>query len=162
MRLNPLNACCMQVNFHTTLSGQAMVTLLYHRQLDDTWKQAAGRLRAKLALAASCQPQHTPAIIGRSRKQKVELDCSFVLESLAVNGKPYVQKQIESAFSQPNAVVCQHMLSWAQRVTEGSQEGDLLGEAITSMHALDLLSSQHNSSCPASVSGPLQGWTQAP
>lgn len=117
-----------QVNFHTTLSGQAMVTMLYHRQLDEVWKEAAGRLRAKLAHAPSCQPEHVPAIVGRSRKQKVELDVSHVIETLAVNGKPYAQKQIEGAFSQPNAAVCQHMLSWAQAVTVGSQQGDLLGE----------------------------------
>lgn len=28
-----------QANFHTTLSGQSMVSLIYHKKLDDEWKQ---------------------------------------------------------------------------------------------------------------------------
>lgn len=51
-----------QVNLHTTLSGQAMVTLLYHRKLGDAWQEAAQKLRVCLGDLAS--PIH---IIGRSR-----------------------------------------------------------------------------------------------
>ena len=40
-----------QANFHTTLSGQSMVTLIYHRKLDEEWENEAKRLREKLALA---------------------------------------------------------------------------------------------------------------
>jgi hypothetical protein len=28
-----------QANFHTTMSGQAMVSLIYHKKLDDAWKE---------------------------------------------------------------------------------------------------------------------------
>ena len=49
----------LQVNFHTTLSGDAMVTLLYHKKLDASWRDAAQKLRSGLAqlmpiLPASC------------------------------------------------------------------------------------------------------------
>ena len=49
----------MQVNFHTTLSGDAMVTMLYHKKLDDAWTQAAKKLR--VALAADCSAFAAPA-----------------------------------------------------------------------------------------------------
>lgn len=36
-----LSSCCvvLQANFHTTLSGQSMISLIYHKKLDDEWKQ---------------------------------------------------------------------------------------------------------------------------
>ena len=34
-----------QVNFHTTLHGEAMVTMLYHKKLDDEWTDLARTLR---------------------------------------------------------------------------------------------------------------------
>lgn len=128
------------VNFHTTLSGQAMVTLLYHRRLDDGWTEQAGALRQHLASAPSLAPP-LPVLIGRSRGQIVELDCSHVIEKLHVNGRDFTYRQNEGAFSQPNGVVCQHMLSWAQRVTAGSP-GDLLelycgnGNTIEARHGM--------------------------
>ena len=45
---------------------------------------------------------------------QVKLDQDFVVEELEVNGRKYTYKQIEGSFTQPNGVVCQHMLSWAQ------------------------------------------------
>lgn len=35
-------------------------------------------------------------------------------------------RQLEGAFSQPNAGVCERMLEWAHDATRGSQAGDLL------------------------------------
>ena len=54
-----------QVNFHTTLSGEAMVTLIYHKKLDGRWEEAARGLQA--ALAAAPAASATPSVIGRSR-----------------------------------------------------------------------------------------------
>lgn len=113
-----------QVNFHTTLSGEAMISLLYHKKLDDVWVEAAKNLRQKLGKASELK-SGAPEIVGRSRKQVIELDSNSVIEVLEVNGKRYVYKQVEGAFCQPNGKVCQHMLSWAQSVTKGST-GDLL------------------------------------
>lgn len=42
-----------------------------------------------------------------------------------VDGRKYRYKQVEGTFSQPNGVVCQHMLTWARQVT-GSCSGDLV------------------------------------
>jgi hypothetical protein len=40
-----------QANFHCSLSKQLMVTLAYHRVLDDIWQQAAQELRSRLLKA---------------------------------------------------------------------------------------------------------------
>jgi len=101
--------------FLTTLSGEALITLIYHKPLGDEWEQAARTLQQQLG---------TP-IIGRSRKQKVVLDKDFVIEQLQVAGKNYHYQQVETGFTQPNAQVNQKMLSWA--VEHSTQcQGDLL------------------------------------
>ena len=90
-----------QVNFHTTLSGEAMVTLIYHKQLNEEWKTAASDLRSVLSSCPSC-PNGIVSVIGRSKKQKVELDRSYVDEVMTVDSKQYSYRQVEGAFSQPN------------------------------------------------------------
>lgn len=106
---------CFQANFHATLAGDAMVSLLYHRKLDAEWEAAAARLRERLGGAS---------IIGRSRKQKVVVGRDYVEERLRVAGSPapISYRQVEGAFAQPNASVCQHMLAWARAVA-GSDGG---------------------------------------
>jgi tRNA (uracil-5-)-methyltransferase len=81
------------VNFHTTLSGQAMVTMIYHKQLGADWQAAARRLRP---LLGSCPSSTQPAvdIIGRSRKQKLELDRAHVIETLSVGERSLIYKQV--------------------------------------------------------------------
>ncbi len=92
-----------QVEFLTTLSGEALVSLIYHKQLAADWQQYAETLQNKLAIK----------IIGRSRKQKIVLSDDYVTEALSVAGKSYQFQQVENSFTQPNAVVNQKMLSWA-------------------------------------------------
>lgn len=108
-----------QVDFLSTLSGEILVSLLYHRQLDTQWHSEASALKAKLS------QQFNINLIGRARKQKIDLDKDYVVESLEVNGKTLHYKQIENSFTQPNANVAIKMLEWAIDVTQGSQ-GDLL------------------------------------
>ena len=82
-----------QVNFHTTVSGQAMVTMIYHRKLGAEWTAAAQKLRKVLgACPSSSQP--SVHIVGRSRKQKVELDAAHVIETLMVDGRQLTYKQV--------------------------------------------------------------------
>ncbi len=52
-----------QVNFHTTLSGESLVTLVYHRALDDVWREAALQLRALLAKCPATQG-NMPQVMG--------------------------------------------------------------------------------------------------
>ena len=107
-----------QIDYLSTLSGEILVSLLYHKQLDDEWVKQAKALKAKLA------EKYKIDFVGRARKQKVILDRDFVVESLDVDGKQYIYKQVENSFTQPNAKVCEHMLSWAKNAIE--YQGDLL------------------------------------
>ncbi|MGY5451764.1 tRNA (uridine(54)-C5)-methyltransferase TrmA [Agarivorans sp. MS3-6] len=108
-----------QVDFLSTLSGEVIVSMLYHKAIDEQWREAAKLLKEELSKQFSIQ------LIGRSRKQKMCLEQDRVDEVLTVNQQQITYQQIENSFTQPNAVVNQHMLEWAQQATNNSQ-GDLL------------------------------------
>ena len=91
------------MEFLTTTTHQALVTLIYHKPLDEQWQQQARLLAEQLNIK----------IIGRSRKQKLVLTDDYVIEELSVNGKLYQYQQVEASFTQPNAEVNQKMLTWA-------------------------------------------------
>lgn len=146
-----------QVNFHATLYGDAMVSLLYRTpysraerrqrmqvqgearqavgkevedgKLTDEWELAAHRLSEALAGAS---------IVGRVRGKKRVVGREWVEERLQVAGSssPLRYRQLEGFFSQSNPVVCQHMLAWARAV---AADNDVpVGEAGSS-RADDLL-----------------------
>lgn len=104
-----------QVEFLTGLSGEALITLIYHRPLDDDWAGAARDLETALGVA----------IVGRSRKQKMVLSRDWIDEVLHADGRHWTYRQPEQAFTQPNAGVNQHMLDWACAQAANSG-GDLL------------------------------------
>lgn len=108
-----------QVDFLSTLSGELLVSLLYHRQLDEEWEVQADLLNAHLNKIAPC------SLIGRARKQKVVLGKEYVTEVLTVNDKQLIYQQVENSFTQPNGSVNQKMLTWAVDATTGST-GDLV------------------------------------
>ena len=105
-----------QVEFLTTLAGEALVTLIYHRRLDEAWEAEARRLEAALGVM----------VIGRARKQRLVLTRDHVWERLTVDGRTFIYQQVENSFTQPNAEICRAMLGWARDVTRDSQEGDLV------------------------------------
>jgi len=104
-----------RVDFLATLSGEMLLTLVYHKALDDAWEQAALTLRNELNLQ----------LVGRSKKQKRVLGQDFVTERLHVLDRTIAYRQIEGAFTQPNASVNQQMLAWACQQSQLLQ-GDLL------------------------------------
>lgn len=105
-----------QVEFLTTLAGEALVTLVYHRPLDEAWEAEARRLQKALGVM----------IIGRSRKQRLVLERDHVWERLEVEGRELVYQQVENSFTQPNAEISRAMLAWAREVTRDSRDGDLV------------------------------------
>ena len=116
LKANPvLSARLFEVHFLATLSGEMLVSLLYHRKLEPDWEPAAQALSKALNIK----------LIGRSRGQKFVLSDEYVVEQLQVFERTYTYKQIESSFTQPNAQVCQKMLEWACSVAEHSEQ-DLL------------------------------------
>lgn len=104
-----------EVDFLGSLSGEMLVSLIYHHKLDEQWQQLAQALAKKLNIK----------IIGRSRGQKLVLSEDFVVEKFNVDQNTYQYKQIENGFTQPNAIICQKMLQWASDAAEQCS-GDLL------------------------------------
>lgn len=105
-----------QCEFLATLSGQMLLTLIYHKKLDEAWQAAATQLADELGVF----------IIGRSKGQKVVLTQDFVTETLQVHGQTFRYRQYEGSFTQPNAHICQHMLEWACTQAGQQTERDLL------------------------------------
>ncbi len=55
VRNNPvLRHKLFQIDYLTTLSNQAVVSLLYHKKLDDEWRQEAEALRDALRAQMHC------------------------------------------------------------------------------------------------------------
>ncbi|KQQ49963.1 tRNA (uracil-5-)-methyltransferase [Pseudomonas sp. Leaf127] len=104
-----------QVDFLTTLAGDAMITLCYHRPLDDAWQAEAEGLAADLQVS----------VIGRSRGQRLVIGRDYVTEELDVAGRTWRYRQPEGAFTQPNGTVNQKMLNWAFEAM-GERQDDLL------------------------------------
>jgi tRNA (uracil-5-)-methyltransferase len=117
---NILRRKIFQVDFLSTLSGDMLVSLLYHRQLDEEWEAAVAVLRAELLECG-----FTVDFIGRARKQKLVIGRDYVVERLMVHGDEFVYKQVENSFTQPNGRVAEKMLEWAVSCSRGC-EGDLL------------------------------------
>lgn len=109
-----------QIDYLSALSGELVISLLYHRQLDDEWEEEARELKQQLE-------RHFPKvnIIGRARKQKRIIDNDFVIEKLPVNGREFTFKHIENSFTQPNAKVNCKMIEWALECVN-PLSGDLL------------------------------------
>ncbi|WII96120.1 tRNA (uridine(54)-C5)-methyltransferase TrmA [Moraxella haemolytica] len=101
-----------EVHFLNTLSGEMLVTLIYHKKLDENWQALANTLADELNIK----------LIGRSRGQKIVLSDEFVTEKMTVkikeNDTDFFYRQIEGGFSQPNAYVCRDMLNFACDVAE--------------------------------------------
>ena len=111
-RLRPepiLRRKLFQVEFLSTLTGDTLVTLVYHRPLDDDWESAATELANALDVS----------IVGRSRRQKRVIGRDHVLEKLSINERSYHYRQYEQAFTQPNARVNEKMIEWACRQAAG-------------------------------------------
>lgn len=106
-----------EVRFLTTQTEQAIIVLLYKKPLPAEWQAVAEELCKKLNVK----------IVGRARKMmQVAGGDETVIERYTVKGSEFQIFQTEGAFSQPNAGVCEKMLTWAMDRTEGSGNEDLL------------------------------------
>ncbi|NPA66183.1 MAG: tRNA (uridine(54)-C5)-methyltransferase TrmA, partial [Epsilonproteobacteria bacterium] len=102
-------------DFLSSKDGDMVVSLLYHKKLDEVWEQAAKKVAIQFDIS----------IIGRSRKQKIVLGKDYVMESLHVNSKKFIYKHIENSFTQPNPKVNEQMIEWTLEGIKGTQT-DLL------------------------------------
>jgi tRNA (uracil-5-)-methyltransferase len=90
------------IEFLSTQTNETLVTLIYHKKLDDDWKEKAKVLQEKLNIK----------IIGRSRKQKEVLNNDYITETLNIYQRDFFYTQYEASFTQPNAKVNEKMISW--------------------------------------------------
>lgn len=110
-----LNEKLFRVEFLTSQTNEILVTLIYHKRLDEEWIKRAKELQELFSIF----------IIGRSRGQKEVLGRDFIIEELKIFDRKYRLIQSEGGFTQPNPSVNQKMIEWAK---ENSKEfrGDLL------------------------------------
>jgi len=102
-------------DFLSSSSGEIVVSLLYHRQLDDAWQKIAQELAEELGIY----------IIGRARKQKLVIGQDYITETLNIQNRAYKFNYIENSFTQPNPRVNEQMIRWAlEQFT--TAKGDLL------------------------------------
>ncbi|VUD48235.1 tRNA/tmRNA (uracil-C(5))-methyltransferase [Thalassocella blandensis] len=104
-----------QVEFLTSTTGDAVISMIYHKPLNENWQNTATTLSETL----QCK------IIGRSRKQKIVISEDFITERFQLSNGVFSYQQVETGFTQPNASVCQHMLNWAIQ-NSANLGGDLL------------------------------------
>jgi tRNA (uracil-5-)-methyltransferase len=90
------------IEFLGSLDGDLLVTMIYHKKLDENWNEKANLLAQKLDIK----------IIGRSRKQKVILSEDKIDEKLTINNDTFYFQYKEGGFTQPNQKVNEQMIEW--------------------------------------------------
>jgi tRNA (uracil-5-)-methyltransferase len=103
------------IDFLSSSDGEIVVSLLYHRRLDEQWRLLALEIARELNIY----------IIGRSRKQKEVIGQDYITETLSLKDKIYKFNYIENSFTQPNPRVNEQMINWAVDKFKG-MSGDLL------------------------------------
>ena len=90
---------------------ELLITLIYHKPLDEHWRVAAEQLQEQLSADINTY------IIGRSRKQKEVLSQDYLTEAFNVGGRVFYSRHSEGAFTQPNAKINTDMLGWVYEMS---------------------------------------------
>ncbi|PAF45145.1 tRNA (uridine(54)-C5)-methyltransferase TrmA [Helicobacter sp. 11S02596-1] len=99
-----------------SLAKESLITLIYHKKLDEKWQQKALDLSQKL----QCH------IIGRSKKEKIILTQSHITEVLKIHNQDIFYIQDEGRFSQPNPYANTQMIEFVLSNLPLRPQGDLL------------------------------------
>ncbi|MDX4071129.1 tRNA (uridine(54)-C5)-methyltransferase TrmA [Aliarcobacter skirrowii] len=100
------------IEFLVSSTSDMLVTLIYHKKLDDEWINLAKQIEQKFNIK----------IIGRSRKQKIVLSRDFINESLNINNQEFKFAYEENGFTQPNTYVNIKMIEWVLNNTKDSNK----------------------------------------
>ncbi|RBQ32713.1 tRNA (uridine(54)-C5)-methyltransferase TrmA [Arcobacter sp. FW59] len=100
------------IEFLSSSINDMLVTLIYHKKLEQDWIDLAKKLESKLNIK----------IIGRSRKQKIVLSHDFINETLNIENKDFFFAYEENGFTQPNTAVNVQMIEWVLQNTSTSQK----------------------------------------
>ena len=98
------------IEFLGSTTNDLLVTLIYHRKLEDSWNTLALELESKLNIK----------ILGRSRKQKIILNSDSINETLNINNQNFKFAYQEGGFTQPNTNVNIKMIEWVLNNIETS------------------------------------------
>ena len=98
------------IEFLGSTTNDLLVTLIYHRKLEDSWNTLALKLESKLNIK----------ILGRSRKQKIILNSDSINETLNINNQNFKFAYQEGGFTQPNTNVNIKMIEWVLNNIETS------------------------------------------
>ena len=104
------------IEFLATNIDETLITMIYHKKLDENWQKKAKELEKEL----NC------FIIGRSRKQKIILTQEFVTQKLSIDNQEYIYRYYENSFTQPNPAVNVKMIEWAIKQSQKIKNGDFL------------------------------------
>lgn len=119
-----------EVRFVTTKNSplQSIIVLCYKKPLHPDWKTNA----AKVAEALGAK------IIGRARKEMQfaggSFDDEYIQEVLTFEGRNYTYFQTEGAFSQPNAYVCEKMVTWALKAARPATPEQAASEDLLELY----------------------------
>ena len=100
-----------QVEFLTATSGDVVVTMCYHRKLDEEWVKAAEGMREEMN---RMHPELNVSIVGRANRMRKVIGDAFVMENVHLDGTVLKYKQLEGQFAQPNAQIATEMLKFAR------------------------------------------------
>ena len=98
------------VEFLDSSTNDMLVTLIYHKKLDEQWNKLAKKIEEKLNIK----------VMGRSRKQKIILSSESINETLNINSQNFKFAYQEGGFTQPNTNVNIQMIEWVLNNIETS------------------------------------------
>ena len=90
------------IEFLSSTSKNLLVTLIYHKKIDEKWKEKAKEIEDKFKIK----------VVGRSRGVKIVVSDDYIDESLQILSKEYQFRLYESGFIQPNLSVNIKMIEW--------------------------------------------------
>lgn len=111
------------VEFLASQNDDVVVSLNYHRHIEENlWKADAQALKAEIAThGVRCN------FIAHAKKQLILADTDSVLEIIHTDdGKDFKLYEVNGSFSQPNAGVAGHMVSFARSCCQNCKDSDLI------------------------------------
>ncbi|MFX4236185.1 tRNA (uridine(54)-C5)-methyltransferase TrmA [Aliarcobacter butzleri] len=100
------------VEFLGSSTKDMLVTLIYHKKLEESWIQKAKEIEKRLNIK----------IIGRSKKQRLILTNDYINETLNISNQNFFFAYEENGFTQPNTNVNVQMIEWVLKNTKNSSK----------------------------------------
>ncbi|WP_024787957.1 MULTISPECIES: tRNA (uridine(54)-C5)-methyltransferase TrmA [unclassified Lebetimonas] len=104
-----------EIDFLSNSSGALIVTLIYHRKVDQAIAEDIKKLKEKFKKID---------FIVRKKGRKYVFDKNYLIDEIDINGNIYKYKIIENTFSQPNRNINKKMIEWVLK--NADLKGDLV------------------------------------